>query len=248
VTAARVWITDGSLPRFSDTTKLAATHAAAFGFVAAYEGAVDPDVPVGSVELRAQRLDDALFAEAEWCVGFPDGPPDELTAETEIVVQGIVEGKWLNRLLETRAWQPASIGNNLLAAGPGITTTVGGLAATDGHVRVSFPGGTHISSLADLRGHNIRGLLEAVIATENGLDWIDLGAFGERAATVNERARLKAAASPFPHKAKEKLVRQALEDEAGVPAGADARLVVVDGHGNEVGAGSLVWRALDVAR
>jgi hypothetical protein len=244
---ARVWITDGSLPRFSDTTKLIATHPAAFGLVAAYEGAIDPAVSVGSAELEAQRLDDALFAEAEWCVGFPDGPPGEIARDTEIVVQGMLEGKWLNRLLDTRAWRPASIGNNLLAAGPGIRTTVDRLHETEGWVRVRFPGGEHVSSLADLEGQNIAGLLQAVLDSAEDPEWIDLGAFGERAATVNEPARVKAAAGPRPHRAKEKLVRQALEDEAGVPAGADARLVVVDGRGNEVGSGKLVWHALEVS-
>jgi hypothetical protein len=241
---ARVWITDGSLPKFGDTRRLQATHPAAFGLVAAYEGAVDPEVPVGSAEYRAQRLDDAFFAEAEWCVRFPDGAPEEVLPETEIVVQGLLEGKWLNRLLGTRSWQAASIGNNLLADGPGIRTTVGALADTAGWVRVRFPGGEHLSSLADLRGHNIRGLLADVLAAEPELDWIDLGAFGERSATVNEPARLKAAASPRPHRAKEKLIRRAIEDGVGVPPGTEAQLVVVDGRGEQVGSGTLVWRQL----
>ncbi len=160
-------------------------------------------------------------------------------------MQGMLEGKWLNRLLGTRAWQPASIGNNLLAAGPGIATTVGRACGRRTATCASAsPAGRTSRRSRICAATTSAGLLEAVLAAEDGLDWIDLGAFGERSATVNERARLKAAASPFPHKAKEKLVRQALEDEAGVPAGADARLVVVDGRGNEVGAGSLVWWAL----
>ena len=124
---------------------------------------------------------------------------------------------------------------------------MGAIAETEGFVRISFDGGEHVSTLADLRGQNVRGLLADVLAAEPEVEWIDLGAFGERSAAVNEPARLKAAASPFPHRAKEKLVRRALEDEAGVPAGADARLVVVDGRGDEVGSGTLVWRALDLA-
>ena len=39
-------------------------------------------------------------------------------------------------------------------------------------------------------------------------------------------------------------MRQAIADGAGVPAGEEARLVVVDGAGNEVGAGTLVWHEL----
>jgi hypothetical protein len=241
---ARVWITDGSLPRFGDTTRLQTSHPAAFGLTAAYEGGVDFHVPVGRAEYRAARLDDAFFAEAEWCVGFPDGPPDEVTAETEVVVQGLLEGKWLNRLLGTHAWRPASIGNNLLAAGPGIRTTVGALPETAGWMRVTFPGGSHESSLADLRRHNIRALVVEVLAVEPRVEWVDLGAVGPRSATVNEPARLKAAASPRPHRAKEKLVRQAIADGVGAPPGEEARLVVVDGRGDEVGAGTLVWRQL----
>ena len=34
-------------------------------------------------------------------------------------MQGMIEGKWLNRIGEDLAWKPASLGNNLLAQGPG---------------------------------------------------------------------------------------------------------------------------------
>ncbi len=56
-------------------------------------------------------------------------------------MQGLVEGKWLNRLLGVREWRPATLGNNLLAKGPGIATTIGAIeaeAAGAGEVCVSY--------------------------------------------------------------------------------------------------------------
>src|SRR5205823_2178400 len=125
----RVWITDGSLPIFSDTIQLAVKHRAFACLRTRYEGFVDPAVPYGISKIEAEHHDDALFVEAEWVVTFPGGIPSVVTAETAIVLQGLIEGKWFNRLLGTRAWQPASLGNNVIGAGPGIGTT---LAALEG--------------------------------------------------------------------------------------------------------------------
>ena len=124
---ARVWITDGSWPVFSDTTRLRAKHPALFGLRTRYEGFVDPAVPRGSASVRAEREDDALYVEAEWLVEFPDGidrylqEPGLVDAATEITVQGMIEGKWMNRLLGTTAWRPASLGQqpDRGGAGPG---------------------------------------------------------------------------------------------------------------------------------
>ena len=66
----RVWITDGSWPVFSDTTRLRAKHAALFSLRTRYEGVVDPAVPRGRATIRAERPDDALYLEAEWVVEF----------------------------------------------------------------------------------------------------------------------------------------------------------------------------------
>ena len=91
---------------------------------------------------------------------------------------------------------------------------------------------THESSVADLRGHNAVGLIREVLracARDGGvLDAINLGAVGERAAVVNERARFKNAAHPFAHVAKERLVRAALDEGLGLPPGGSAALIVVD--------------------
>src|SRR5579864_8467511 len=135
---ARVWITDGSLPVFSDTVQLATDHPALAGLRTRYEGFVDASVGLGWLEVARELAADALFVEAEWCVTFPDGVPPRVDVDTPVVLQGLIEGKWMNRLLDTRAWQPASFGNNVLAAGPGIETTLSALAESAGEARIAY--------------------------------------------------------------------------------------------------------------
>jgi hypothetical protein len=252
---ARVWITDGSWPVFSDTTRLRAKHPALFGLRTRYEGFVDPAVPVGSALVRPEHEDDALYVEAEWLVEFTDGierylrQPRLVDAATEITIQGMIEGKWMNRLLGTTAWRPASMGNSLIAAGPGLATSVGALEwGEGGSMRLSYRTAagvlrTQQASIAELRGHNAIGLIREVLRTcarsGAGLDGINLGAVGEGAAVVNERERFKAAAHPFAHVAKERLVRAALDERLGLPPGSSATMVVVDATGKVVGEGKL---------
>jgi hypothetical protein len=202
-----------------------------------------------------EREDDALYVEAEWLVEFPDGierylaEPRLVDAATEITVQGMIEGKWMNRLLGTTAWQPASIGNSLIAAGPGFATSVGALDwGEGGSMRLTYRTETGAlrtqqASVAELRGHNtiglIREVLRACARSGAGLDAINLGAVGGAAAIVNERERFKAAAHPFAHVAKERLVRAALDERLGLPPGSSATMVVVDPAGKVVGEGEL---------
>ncbi len=258
---ARAWITDGSLPVFSDTRRLDATHPVLPGLRTRYEGFVDAAVPLGSAAVDGIRPDDQLFLEAEWVVQLAGGlqgyvdDPDGIGPDTPIVLQGMIEGKWMNRLLGTRAWQPASLGNNVIAEGPGIETTLGALETDElGAIRVTYRDGrgdrrTHTTAAADLRGHNVLGLVRAVagLCAENGdaVDVVDLGAAGEHAAVVNERARIRASVRPFPaaHRSKERLVRRALSEGIGLPPGESATIVVVDHRGDEAGRGTLVWRA-----
>jgi hypothetical protein len=251
----RVWITDGSLPVFADTQRLDAKHPALFGLKTRYEGFVDPAVERGSVELEGERVDDVLCLEAEWCI-LTDGLPDRPDESTPIVLQGLIEGKWMNRLLGTKRWQPASIANSLLADGPGIPTTFGALEQdAAGTIEIAYESvgagpRTHVSTLEDLRGHNILGLVRDVLAwaRANGeeLGAIDLGALGEGAAVVNEQARLKAAARPIPlrHMSKERLVKRAIEDGLGMQPGTEATIAVTGADGAEAGRGTLTWRAL----
>ena len=172
-----------------------------------------------------------------------------MDAATEITVQGMIEGKWMNRLLGTTAWRPASMGNSLIAAGPGLATSIGALEwGEGGSMRLSYRTAagaprTQQASIADLRGHNAVGLIREVlrVCARDGVrvDAINLGAVGEGAAVVNERERFKAAAHPFAHVAKEKLVRAALDERLGLPPGSSAAMVVVDAAGKVVGEGEL---------
>jgi hypothetical protein len=245
---ARVWITDGSVPVFSDTRRLKASHRGLLGLPVRYEGFVDPAVDRGSASIHAERPDDELFVEAEWLVelaGLRDAA--ELDESTTVVLQGMIEGKWMNRLLGTKAWQPASIGNNVIAEGPGVRTTLGALeSGADGEVRIEYPradGSRQIwrSTLADLRGQNVPDLVREVAALGEQLDGINLGAFGEEAAVVNEPRRLKSSMRAIlPHRGKERLVRAALADGIGVPPGAEVTVRTSAG-GEIVGRGALAW-------
>ena len=246
----RVWITDGSVPVFSDTIRLNASHRGSFGLPTRYEGFVDPAVERGSAAIVPESKDDVLVVEAEWAISFPDGVPPEVDPSTPVVMHGLGEGKWLNRLLGTRAWQPASIGNNVLTEGPGIRTSLGALElGRPGTVRLSYEradGGLqeHSSPLEAISGNNVLALVREVLrvtAETGGVDAIDLGALGEQAAIVNEPARIKAATKPFPvpHRVKERLARQAITDGVGVPPGGKVELVVENGAGERVGEAEL---------
>lgn len=243
----RAWITDGSLPVFSDTTQLETAHPALAGITTCYEGFVDPAVARGSLELSRELPGDALFVEAEWCAVFPDGPPADPSLDTPVVLQGLIEGKWMNRLLDTLAWQPASIGNNVLAAGPGIATTLGALGdGVAGEARIEYESERAgprvlVARGSDLRGHNLPELVLEVLALGEQLDAIDLGALGSASAVVNEKARVLTASLPLPfaHQAKERLVWRALADGLALPPGDAAHLTVRDGGGATVGEGTL---------
>src|SRR2546430_7310638 len=77
---------------------------------------------------------------------------------------------------------------------------------------------------ADLVGHNLRALVEEVLALGEPLDAIDLGALGLQAAVVNEKSRVLWAALPLPlaHQAKERLVWRALAHRLGPRVGGPA--------------------------
>ena len=245
--SARVWITDGSLPVFSDTTQLEASHPVLAGLRTRYEGFVDPAVARGSLEIARELPGDALFVEAEWAIEFPDDGPPVTTPETEVVLQGLIEGKWMNRLLGTEAWQPASVGNNVIAAGAGIRTTLGALEGDlAGEARLEYESEragrrTLLTRPADLRGHNILALVQEVVAIGEALDGINLGALGAESAVVNAKERMLTAALPLPrpHASKERLVWRALADGLAIAPGTAATMTVTDGAGARRREGSL---------
>jgi len=274
---ARVWITDGSVIPFSDVHRLFATHQTQFGH-AVYKGLVDSFVPTGTADVTGELVDDALCPEAEWCIQFPEGIGSYLTGhrrlgiDTPIVMQGLIEGKWLNRLLDTDKWGPATLGNNLLAEGFGISTTFGRIeaGAEEGRIEVSYHyevnGEQHTrkqySMLRDLAGQNILGLARDVLRfcreNELAIDAIDLSAVGETAAIFNERQRIRAAArfglGPIPNPLyfilprsplilKDKVVRAILAEGVTVPPGSLISITTYDKDGAVVGTGSLTWQA-----
>jgi len=271
---ARIWLSDGSGAPTSDLHELSVTHPTLFGRPAPYKGTFDALVPIGTAIVDAARDDDSLFPEAEWCLTFPAASgeiydhPEQLNLATPVVLQGLIEGKWLNRLSGTLEWRPASLGNNLLADGPGIVTTLGAIEASEqGEVLVSYQYAhdnqavtrTQRSTLPDLRGQNILELVRAVLAygrdTQQAIDWIDFSAMGTTAAIVNEPARLQAAMRASGLSPSElatvagfqqlgvRFIQDILAEGIGVPAGNPITIAVRDQHGTIVGQGQLTWRA-----
>ena len=184
-----------------------------------------------------------LVVEAEWAIAFPDGMPAEVDPSTPVVMHGLGEGKWLNRLIGTHAWQPASIGNNVLTEGPGIPTSLGALElGRAGTVRLSYEradGGLqeHSSPLEAISGNNVLDLVREVLrvtADDGGVDAIDLGALGEQAAIVNEPARIKAADEATPDPAPREGAPRAAGDRRRRRRAArrTVELIVLDGSGD----------------
>lgn len=244
----------------------------ALGRPAPYRGCIDPDVSVGEVSISGTP-DDVIVPEAEWCIAFPgDGrpyleDPGRVGLTTPVVLPGIIEGKWLNRLLDTWAWRPASVGNNLLAAGPGIRTTLGAIDAGEvGLVLVTYQCRrkgqeqmrTQRTVLTDLRGQHMLELVRAVLehcrSTGRAADWIDCSAQGAAAAVVNEPERMQAAlrasgvrpAELTDGDALQRVVGAAIggivaDGLAGLPDSA-VEITVRDRQQTTVGQGRLLWR------
>jgi hypothetical protein len=169
----RIWITDGSGAPFTDVPELTSYHRGSFRDDTPYKGALD-DVPVGGAALHMHSPADCFVPEAEWCIcfleetaPFIDGTR-ALTESTPIVLQGMIEGKWLNRFDENLTWKPASLNNNLLAEGPGIPGTLGDLEAgkMEGKIHVEYASRagrhTQTASVSDLLGHNMFDLVRSV--------------------------------------------------------------------------------------
>lgn len=140
-----VWITDGSLVEWTDTVGLEAAFptgrwpevvAGALGgggLDARLEGIVDEAVAVGGAQVAWR--DGGLDVVAEWVALFdaPLAAMDDVGPATPCVVQGMIEGMWLGELAREGevAWRAAAGGNNVVARGRGIATTLGALATGD---------------------------------------------------------------------------------------------------------------------
>jgi hypothetical protein len=263
-------MTDGSGAPFADVAALPASHPGTLGGEIPYKGALDEGVPVGNATVTADSPADLFVPEAEWCICFPVEPsafiadPDSLTESTPVVMQGMIDGKWLNRFDEDLAWKSASLGNNLLARGPGIPGTLGSLedGAMRGEIRVQYACGaglqTYASTLDDLRGHNLLGLTREVFryCREQKLtvEAVDCSARGPASAFAEDRqflARVMAAAGVTPDDLREpdawrqlapQISKVANDDGIIAEPGTPVDLVVIAATGT-VGRGQLTPRS-----
>ncbi len=259
-----VWLSDGSGAPFVDVHALDATHPGFMGQPVAWQGWVDSGVPVGEAQLIV-GADDRFVPEAEWCVSLldPDLDSARIDGSTAVVLQGLIEGKWLNRLRDTLAWQPASVGNNLYATGRGIRTTLAAVEAGEqGEVVVRYWYGEEEQErrqralLAALVGHNIPGLVRAVLQHGRSagmvVQAIDCAAIGREAAVVNESDRVQGAlqasglrpadlTTPTAwQRVGNALIDSIIEDGLAARPGRAITLQVFDQMGQECGHGELL--------
>jgi hypothetical protein len=178
-------------------------------------------------------------------------------------MQGMIEGKWLNRLDHDLTWKPASLGNNLPARGPGIPGTLGSLddGEMQGEIRIQHGcragNKTYTAVLEDLRGHNLLGLARAVFGycRERNLtvEAVDCSARGPASALAEDRQflqRVMAAAEVTPddlggsdawRRVADEISKIAIDYGVIVEPGTPVDLVVSAGA-DTVGRGQLILR------
>lgn len=141
-----LWMTDGSPVEFSDTESLAPVMTPPFLLEPQpYEGALDYLPAFGNTELVANS-NFYVSVEAEWVLVKPEGFTDLVDENTEVILQGMSDTKYFAAFLEHQdLWQPASVGNNVIAAGEGIKTTLGALARGEVNAEVTL-------SYSDVKG------------------------------------------------------------------------------------------------
>lgn len=256
---AELWMTDGSTVIFEDTVKIEEAMAPEDIFGSQpYEGAVDTDVNLGDFTAPA---DDSFYVsvEAEWVVILPDNVVAPVTTSTPVKLQGMMDGKYFSAFLENQTnWIPASIGNNLIASGPGIETTLGDLIT--GNIAASIDiyyqdkSGkdrfftSDSTSLANLQ---IIELINGVLNRYPNVRYVNLGALESSSAFVNDEgirttAIVKSLAElPFSGLPLtiESLKQLTLKNISKIIINfrkymkQDAVILVTDQHGNRVGEG-----------
>lgn len=189
-----LWMTDGSPVVFKDTQKLESvlTPASILG-QQPYEGAVDYLPAVGDTELLALQ-NHYVSLEAEWVLIKSDGFTSPVDSSTEVILQGMADTKFFSAFYENQGlWQPASIGNNVIAEGFGIKTTLGELANGEVNANLSIRykdarGRQHeyksnAQSISDLP---LIEIINAVIDNNSDvITHINLGAIEDESAWVN---------------------------------------------------------------
>lgn len=192
---ARLWMTDGSPVDFSDTHLLDSvmTPEDLLGSHA-YEGALDWSPYVGDTVLPVWR-DSYLSLESEWVLVREEGFTDYVDENTEVILQGMSDTKYFSEFQNSSShWVPASVGNNVVAQGQGIKTTIGALLAgeVDATVTIEFKDRwgrkrTYYSKSTSIAEMPVIELINEVIRTQPVvLTHINLGAIEDHSAWVND--------------------------------------------------------------
>lgn len=258
--ADSLWMTDGSPVDFADTIEIeeAKTPESLLGGHV-YEGAVDPLVVFGTYQLP---VDESAYVsvEAEWVLILPD-TSGEIDLDTPVKLQGMIDGKYFAEFLENQThWLPASIGNNLIASGPGIETTLRAILAGDVNatIELSYEDKWGLQqrftsnslSLAELP---LLELVNGVLHRDGSVQYVNLGAIESSSAFVNAesirtvailRSVLELPTSGLPLSL-ESLTQLTLKNISKVIINhrkymaTYAEMKVTDASGNEIGSGYL---------
>ncbi len=191
--AESMWMSDGSTVEFEDTIKLdgVLTPDNTLGSQS-YEGAVDQNVFFGTYQLPV-NASEYVSVEAEWAVLLPadfSGVADETT---EVILQGMIDTKYFAQFLQNQLlWLPASVGNNLIASGPGINTTLGALQRGEVEAQIKldyqdkyFRTQKFNSNSLSISGLPVVDLVNGALAIDSQISVINFGAIEESSAFVN---------------------------------------------------------------
>ena len=206
-----VWISDGSLPCFSDTEKLQTTSGKFLGLIKTpYEALADHNVQVGCGEISGSGV--GYDGEAEWVLRLPASWPDQdVTGETVVEVYGMIEVKDLGPLssFDEQRWSRSTIGNNVLSQGVPLPIKLSDFSqmktkwamleieARDARGRTI----THSADLAEVgpafAGDGLIGYLNEVgdywqlnaTSSKPMSRWVNLSAIGSDSGYVNEAMR-----------------------------------------------------------
>ncbi|GAA3936759.1 hypothetical protein [Litoribacillus peritrichatus] len=259
--ADSLWMTDGSPVDFADTIKIeeAKTPESLLGGHV-YEGAVDPLVVFGTYQLP---VDESAYVsvEAEWVLILPD-TSGEIDLDTPVKLQGMIDGKYFAEFLENQThWLPASIGNNLIASGPGIETTLRAILAGDVNATIELSyedkwglQQTFTSNSLSLAELPLLALVNGVLHRDGSVQYVNLGAIESSSAFVNAesirtvailRSVLELPTSGLPLSL-ESLTQLTLKNISKVIVNhrkymaTYAEMKVTDASGNEIGSGYLI--------
>jgi len=193
---ADLWMTDGSTVVFEDTVKIseAMTPDDILGSQA-YEGGIDPVVAIGSANLPVDKYS-YVSVEAEWVIILPEDIDGPISLNTPVILQGMLDGKYFSEFSQNQSeWFSASLGNNLIAAGPGIPTTIsnillGGLNAhIDAYYKDDFGRDQFFTSSSEsLKDLPVLELVNGVLERFPQTRYINMGAIESSSAFVNNDA------------------------------------------------------------